>query len=93
MAGFIRQSLLYTVFGMNDLMSSEADQDSAAESRASGGPAVRILLWVLLVVFSAINLTANTVEGWSMLAGLPSAIVVVGCAAALVAHHVKQRRR
>jgi hypothetical protein len=93
MAGFIRQLLLYTVFGMHDLMSSEADQDSAAESHPSGRPAVRVLLWVLLVVFSAINLIANTTEGWSMLAGLPSGIVVIGCAAALVAHHVKQRRR
>jgi hypothetical protein len=77
---------------MNDLMSSEADLDNAPASPAGGGPAVRILLWTLLVVFSAINLIANTILGWNMLAGLPSGIVVIGCAAALVTHHLKQRR-
>lgn len=84
--------MLYTVFDMNDLMSSEADQNSTPTSPASGGPAVRVLLWTLLVVFSAINLIANTILGWNMLVGLPSGIVVIGCAAALVTHHLKQRR-
>jgi hypothetical protein len=43
-------------------------------------------------VFSAINLTANAIQGWNILAGLPSGIVVIGCAAALITHHLKQRR-
>lgn len=84
--------MLYTVFYMNNLMSSEADLDSAPASPAAGGSAARILLWTLLVVFSAINLIANTIMGWNMLVGLPSGIVVIGCAAALITHHLKQRR-
>lgn len=93
MAVFFRLLLVYSVFYMNDLMSSEVDLNDASQPPASGRPAVRILLWTLLVVFSAINLTANTIEGWSMVAGLPSAIVVIGCAAALINHRLKQRRR
>ena len=89
--GIFRLVLVYSVFGMNDLMSSEADLNDASQL-GSGKPAVHILHLSLLGMLSAINLTANTIEAGAV-TGLPSAIVVIGCAATLIRHHLKQRRR
>ncbi len=76
---------------MSDLSSTDTVQPDAHRSSVPGGPAVRIILWVLLLIFAALNITANAIDGWNLLIGLPSGLVVIGCAAGLVIHHRKQR--
>ncbi|GAA2358842.1 hypothetical protein GCM10010404_10040 [Nonomuraea africana] len=51
-----------------------------------------MMLWVVLTVCLAVNVVAGTVGGGNLLIGLPSGLIAVGCAAGLVALHLKERR-
>ncbi|WP_326699527.1 hypothetical protein OG909_20900 [Streptomyces sp. NBC_01754] len=69
-----------------------SETEPPRRAAGSGSGAVRPVLWTLLLLCAAGNAVTSSISGVVVAVPLVLGLATLGCVAALVVHHRKQRR-